>query len=112
MNRHFLTQQKIQPKTATHKKRTPDNMKIDSFGSYFEDVMARKNNQYALIESPHLEQRLSDISATFNDHYLSAISTPATKVLKRIERKKYVDLKQKISKTIGEFEQSKVTSLK
>lgn len=55
--------------------------------------MARKNNQYTIMESPHLKQRLKDIHSNINDRYLSAISTPTTKVLKRIERKKYIDLK-------------------
>lgn len=99
--------------TSSIKKDSQSHMRIESFDKYFEDVMARKNNEYAFIDSPHLNQRLNDIHASINDHYLSAISTPTSaKVLKRIERKKYVDLKQKIGKSVELFKSSEVTTLK
>lgn len=65
--------------------------------------MSRQNNPYALIDSPHLNQRLSDISAANTPQYVSAISTPTTKVAKHLERKKYTELKSKIQKSMTKF---------
>lgn len=79
---------------------TPNN-RVSSSTSAFEQayslLLHRRDNDFSPLESPNLNQQLQHLpSNDMDDPYRSALSTPPPKTIIALERRKYLQLKQRI----------------
>jgi hypothetical protein len=85
----------------------PDQSKgrISSTPSTFEQaythLLHRRDNEFCTMESPNMNQQLQHLpSPDLEDPYRSALSTPSSKTVIALERKKYLQLKQRIDTAV------------